>query len=747
MAPPDRLPRWSLAALSLVHALALGVSAWLLPWKPFTAFALGAGLVALGHLATALAAALAARVLATIWRTTSLSSLALFAYLAYATLGSGLYVHHLYEGVGTAILAASIAALAVAVLFTVPLAAWGLAATPPFRAPRSHAAATNSAILGLIVLVAAGFGVAARAHEARMPSFAVRTNVDVDASVARHFAGFTSRRSNTQQLVTAPVECSVPPGTYDGATVFVSYLAPTRPSASPQLRCVQASSLDDALAATRSLLEHESAIGEPLLDVVVERRALPAAGPLIGAVVVRPSLEGACDGGRCLVPHQLVALDAFTEASNVAALQAELGMTAEGLRKRLGSAPGGYAGLDAIATRSLRLTHDGASEPVVHLRSAPPTLGPQSLDEAVRAAGAFIVAAQVTDGRFRYTVDPFTGKTSFDNFSVPRQAGTTLALCEASERIAGAKDAARKSLAMLASLEQRAGDRGGIVHPKGAKRNAPLGSTALTFVALLGCRPLVGPENDALIARLGRTLLASEDASGRFLPAWDPRTDAPVAGKDALYAAGQAVLGLVLWEAAARGPSGATLEAPSTLGDAIDRSMRYHASDYWRVPLRDFFYLEENWHCLAARAALATHRRDDYERFCVDYMEMKKRFIQREESGIDAAHVGAYAFGHVLPPHHAAASGLGESLAASIAVKRARGLDTTDDVRVMERVLGYLLRHQWRERDCGPCTRKLRIAGGFSENVASPVIRIDFVQHAMAAMFHGGRAIGLVGGA
>jgi hypothetical protein len=175
--------------------------------------------------------------------------------------------------------------------------------------------------------------------------------------------------------------------------------------------------------------------------------------------------------------------------------------------------------------------------------------------------------------------------------------------------------------------------------------------------------------------------------------------------------------------------------------------MRYHASDYWRVPLRDFFYLEENWHCLAARAALATHRRDDYERFCVDYMEMQKRFLQREESGIDAAHVGAYAFGHVLPPHHAAASGLGESLAASIAVKRARGLDTTDDVRVMERVLGYLLRHQWRERDCGPCTRKLRIAGGFSENVASPVIRIDFVQHAMAAMFHGGRAIGLVGGA
>jgi hypothetical protein len=747
MAPPDRLPRWSLAALSILHALALGVCAWLLPWRPFTPFAIGAGLVALGHLATSLAAVFASRALARIWRATSFASVTLFAYLAYATLGSGLYVHHLYEGVGTAILAASVAALAVAILFTLPLAAWGLAATPPFRARPSRAAATNVAILGLVALVLAGFGVAARAHGARAPRFAQRSEGEVDAAAARRFAQFSPRRSNTQQLVTTPVECPTPPGSFEGATVFVSYLAPTGPSATPQLRCLQASTLDDALASTRALLDRETAVGEPLLDVVVERRALPDAGPLLGAVVVRPSLEGACDGARCLVPHQLVALDAFTEASNVAALQAELGMTADGLRKRLGSAPGGYAQLDAIATRTLRLTRDGAVEPIVHLRASPPVLGPQSLDEAVRAAGAFIVAAQVTDGRFRYTVDPFTGKTSFDNFSVPRQAGTTLALCEASERIAGAKEAARKSLAMLASLEQRAGDRGGIVHPKGAKRNAPLGSTALTFVALLGCRTLVGPENDALIARLGRTLLAAEEPRGRFLPAWDPRTDAPVAGKDALYAAGQAVLGLVLWEAAARGPGGATLEAPPTLGDAIDRAMRYHANDYWRVPLRDFFYLEENWHCLAARAALATHRRDDYERFCVDYMEMKKRFIQREESGIDAAHVGAYAFGHVLPPHHAATAGFGESLAASIAVKRARGLDTSDDVRVMERVLGYLLRHQWRERDCGPCTRKLRIAGGFSENVASPVIRIDFVQHAMAAMFHGGRAIGLVEGA
>ena len=43
--------------------------------------------------------------------------------------------------------------------------------------------------------------------------------------------------------------------------------------------------------------------------------------------------------------------------------------------------------------------------------------------------------------------------------------------------------------------------------------------------------------------------------------------------------------------------------------------------------MRDFFFFEENWHCLAARAALAHHRRDDYERFCLDYVTMKTRLL------------------------------------------------------------------------------------------------------------------------
>ena len=210
-------------------------------------------------------------------------------------------------------------------------------------------------------------------------------------------------------------------------------------------------------------------------------------------------------------------------------------------------------------------------------------------------------------------------------------------------------------------------------------------------------------------------------------------------GQDILYADGQAVMALVLWE----GAKGT--RKPDGVGAAIDRAMDYFSGPYWAAPIRDFFYLEENWHCLAARAAIATgHRRDAYERYCIDYMTMKSRLVMDETSGVDADLIGAYGFGDVLPPHHAATAGFAEALAAMMSVKHARGEPTKEDERVLRMSLSYLLKNQWRDDNCFLCTRRLRIPGGFSENVGSPAIRIDFVQHALAALSHGGRELGLL---
>jgi hypothetical protein len=67
---------------------------------------------------------------------------------------------------------------------------------------------------------------------------------------------------------------------------------------------------------------------------------------------------------------------------------------------------------------------------------------------------------------------------------------------------------------------------------------------------------------------------------------------------------------------------------------------------------------------------------------------------------------------------------------------------TGGDEARLANVLAFLLRNQWRSERCFACAPAARVEGGFSEHMASPRIRIDYVQHAWAALGHGARALG-----
>jgi hypothetical protein len=755
--PSASCPRWSLAGLSLLHGAVFGAAAAVLPWPAFTAFGVLAGVLGAAHVVTSALAFVGAATRRAAFRTTSLLSLVFLGYFAYAAIGSGLYVHTLYDGVGLALLAAALAAFCVGLLFLLPYALWGLATTGGLRLGRGQAKARRALGGGTslaIALVVFSYGASLEASRGRgAPRVPLDERDDVRAlvEVSMGRARVTKKGSvgSPSMFLPSPIRCAEPPERA-AVTVALTFLArqetpegekPVPPT--PEMLCLQEGSLSRALDRAAEELSARQGEGEAYLDVIASSRVLAEVGPLLGAVHVRPGVEGVCDGSSCLLPWQLFGLDAFTEATNVAALQAELGTTPQALRKHLRSEGAGYEGLVAFQTQSFSVAWDRTVTPMRHLRKpSPPTAAEPTtaaMTAAIKSAAAFVVSSQVKDGRFRYTVQPFTGVVSFDNFSVPRQAGTTLALCDAAAYHPKAKDAAKQSLAFLETLVRGDDARGGIVWPKNATR-AALGSTALPTIAFLRCREHVGGQFDATITKLIGALLAMQRPDGSFMPIYDTTAGAAVDGKDALYAAGQAVFALVLLEGAA----GEGLPRPEGLREAIDRAMAFHAGPYWDIPLADFFYLEENWHCLAARAALTHHRNDAYERFCIDYMTMKSRMIERPEGGIDADQVGAYAFGHVFPPHHAAAAGFAEGLAAAVALKRVRGLPIEDDQATLSLVMKYLLHQQWTEDNCGVCTRKVRIPGGFSENVASPVVRIDFVQHAMAGMLHGAEELGLL---
>jgi hypothetical protein len=239
---------------------------------------------------------------------------------------------------------------------------------------------------------------------------------------------------------------------------------------------------------------------------------------------------------------------------------------------------------------------------------------------------------------------------------------------------------------------------------------------------------------------MGRLLLALQRPDGGFHRAFDIEHARIIPGSVPLYADGQAVFALSLLEKhiAQAGVDGAERFPPlEQVRAAVERAMNYFATDYWDHPLRDFFFIEENWHCLAARASLGHHRNDGYERFCLDYAAFRSRFLLDEQSGVAEDFVGGFGFGNLLSPQIAPTAVFGETLAAAMTIRAARGLDVAADRRSLERALHFLVRQQWTDVSCFACARPHRIAGGFSESMASPSLRIDYTQHAWSAIGHG----------
>ncbi|RMG98506.1 MAG: hypothetical protein D6705_05720 [Deltaproteobacteria bacterium] len=716
-----------------------GVFAWaaaILPWASWTWFSIltaALALACLGPIAT---------VATDRWfrRTVTIqavAALAFFLYCAARVFHGAAYLAYLYGGLGRGVAAGLCAALAVLAFVTVPTSLWGLARFGP--RPRRREVAT-----GVVTGVAAVF---AMAGSARAEAAAAEVPADPEAlAAALAHDGRSPAPAGAPGLFTrAPSTCRHP---VDGtqATALVAHLvrrADGRRAA--ETTCLQA---DDPAELARRVEAHLSVHdeGPAVVDVVTAADPLEPVLPLVDGMAVRPGFDGICEGTRCLAPWQLVATEQFVAERPLPFVpELRFGFDPRSVRAALEGrirprprTDDAVRGLTRVETVTLLATDDGRIVRLVRGRGPRPPVEASRLDRAVEAATGHILSAQQPSGRFRYILDPHTGAVRYGGFSTARQAGTTLALCEVGARSPDVDAAAARALGYLAGLERRAGDVGGIVYPAPARaRRIPLGPTALSLVAFLSCRDRVGDAFDDTIARMARFLLRMAREDGGFHPVMDARTATPIPGPDPLYAGGQAVFALVLLEDLARREPDGPFPSADELAAATERSMTYFATTYWPSFLRTFFFLEENWHCLAARAALGHHRHDAYERFCLDYVTFKRRLVLGPTDRVDPTLWGGYGFGNVILPHNTGSAGFGEAVSAALAVARARGEVRPDLEAGLRDVLGFLLARQWNEDACFACTKTVPVVGAFSEHIASPHVRIDYVQHAMAAMGHG----------
>ncbi|HEX5660380.1 MAG TPA: hypothetical protein VFX59_24460 [Polyangiales bacterium] len=720
--------RPGLAVATLIHALVFATVAVIGPAVPTSWFALTIWPLVALHLALAVLAVLPReRLRAQVWTATALYSLAWLLGLTLVIANSAAYVAEIYGGLGEAIAGALACIWGLVVLFTLPIAAWGLAVVRPGWLWRRKLA------VGAVALLAVLTSCSLRSSGALRPVAGAASDELARQlqPLAREHAGTPLGQPPRSVLQRAPFRCAQPPASN------LTLLVTTRDLHERSLSvCLQTSDLSGLVAQLAALLRDQASPTAPVkLDLVRATHTIPRLHPLLDALALRPALDGVCSSDRCLAPWQLVASDAFTTNHPMDSMRdASFGVSMPGLASALDTSED--ATLMRFETASWVIDQHTLI-PLVRGRALEAPFDDAALDRSVAAAGKHILAAERPNGTFRYTLDPFNGRTEERMVSMRRQAGTVFALCDLlpAELVAEPAD---RALGLLASYEQQHGE----LRMLGEREDvAEIGPTALPLISFTACRHAVGPKYDALIAGMTRFLLTLQRDNGAFYPEFVFATGKPRGEFESLYAGGQAMLGLVLAEQIVRAhPSPAWPDA-QRLHDGIERAMRYYGNDYWPRPLRSLFYLEENWHCLAARAALRSHRNDDYEQLCLDYAHFKTRWILGEDASPE--HVGGYSMSDIFPPHAAVTAGYGEVMSASLEIQHARGMDLRPDQATLRTVLGWLMRQQWTAQTCFACGAHGEAIGGFSEHTASPKIRIDYVQHAMAALGHGKQALAL----
>ncbi len=737
-ATPSPLPRLNLALTCFGHALLLGWGAAMLPWRSGTTFAVSLTLLALLHLSTGVLALLHKPLWLTwSWRALSAVSLAVFVLMGWTIAAAAIYVGKLYLRLGPSIASGLLVVLILLGLLTLPVAIWGARYTWPRKARSLRGVATGlSALVALLVFTLPLASSAARAKPV----------IGADARIATDVAGALDdhlQRAPIRGDVTVggvgPATCEHPIDS-ERLTLLVSHTW----HSSPRSTCLQSGNPKELQKSLKRLLRKRARPGSVVVvDIVRAVKPLANSIPLVDALDVRPGLDGVCEEQRCLPAWKLTLSNVFAENRPLSSLpDVTYGFSADAVRKLLGSPKAargrGLEGMTRIETETLSVDDTGVHR-LVRTRPAPPALSKFAVAQAVEAAQTYIVEAQERDGTFRYSLDPESGREDKATLNLPRQAGTTYALCELGEgrRVRGA---IKRALSAFEPTEQQFGDIS-------ALQDAGvfgLGKSALPLLSMLRCREIAGSVNDRLIGQLTRLMLKLQRENGSFYPALDAATVKGAGEHEILYAAGQAVLSLVLLEqqlAELKGSAAEPLPSPAVLKGAIDKAMAFYGGPYWPRPLRDFFFFEEGWHCLAARHALTSHRNDAYEQLCIDYVASRLRYVARAGDTSEPHFVGGYGLGDLFPPRNTATSGLGEALNASISIKQKRGLPVAEDKALLADLVTFLLRAQWTQAGCYACKDPKLVVGGFSQQLAGPDIRIDYVQHAMAAIGHGGRLL------
>ena len=577
-------PRWGLAFASVLHALLYGLATFFVPWTLLGAFAIVCCILAVGFCLLSIAAFCSHQHLSKIWAIQSWAIFLFALWITFSVVSSAVYLSALYSGLGVGLSVALLLLLCPFYLLTLPMAFWGMKA----------ATSADRKVMGVVavaVLLPVLFGLFyahSLAQYSEIPSTQLKDLVSKFNDLGESY-DFRSTHSLSNP---GPVRCS---RSLDSSVNTVLAFFHSQVEKRTLGICIQGEN-EDLEKLLLSILEDHQVDGFLKIDVVTGVDHLEKLMSFLDGFQVNAGINGLCYNRSCLAPWQLVARDVFVSFTPLPFIpDLRLGISADLMAKIFkDSSLNSLSKASRIVTKSFLIDKSGLRR-LSHLKSRDRKLNARNLNRAKEAAIDYIIAAQDGRRRFIYKSEPFTGKKDAFNFSLARHAGTTMALCEQAsthESIDRVIDKALKTIKQYARYSPK-----GVILERYKGYPVTLGQIALPLATLLTCDKY-NSAYSRLMAGLTNTIMFMQRPDGSFNHLLDARKFRVIDSSARLYGDGQAVLALVL---AKRFVQTANTDEfwPSlqSLDDALDKSMTYFSTKYWPSFLRDFFYLEENWHC------------------------------------------------------------------------------------------------------------------------------------------------------
>jgi hypothetical protein len=401
----------------------------------------------------------------------------------------------------------------------------------------------------------------------------------------------------------------------------------------------------------------------------------------------------------------------------------EFGIDIAGLQARL-AAQLGVTRDELVARATLHRFRAGTIVSEPYPSNERPDLA--TLERAARDGAQFLLRHQRPSGRYTYVYRGQDGREADQRYNLPRHAGTTYFLAQAS-RVLDMPEARAGALRALRYLRRVAlrrcgsGDHLCITD----RAQADMGSAALA--ALAAAELLRGGDDPVvrkLLLGLTRFIRSMQRADGELMHVYDLAARRPI-DVQKLYYSGEAAYALLASYRVFHDEQDLT---------AARRLMRHLTGEGWSFFGSRYFYGEEHWTCQAvSQAAQLMRGVEQGIDFCSRWLAFQ-RVLQYGPGQTPWPVHGAIGVGPLLVPRLTTVASRTETGAMFYPVAKRAGQDTRALRGQVEASLGFLLRMRWAPGPAHVLFAPEMAFGGVPGSPESLEVRNDFVQHAGSAM-------------